>query len=183
MTIAGKITEQRMFKIAGIYLIIILALVRLMVYPLHGSVEKKRIIFNDLNEAYELKLKHFERQDRDQSRPVKIKMDKETLALYIYEKAMPISTIQVELLETIMKIADRKRLIFQNFEMLEPSPGKVISEIPVIIRLSGKPADLLDALRTILSDRKAKLVKTLEMSKSGNDFLLSLTINVFRVEK
>jgi Tfp pilus assembly protein PilO len=178
-----KMIEPGMLKMIGVYVIIILALVRFIVYPLHNSVAKEKIIFSEIHETYQLKEHYLERHTSDKQRPVKTRIDKDAVAPYLYEKGMTFPSIQADVIENIMKLAEKKSLTVQNFEMLEPVGGKNISEVPILIRLSGKPMDMLDAVKSIVSEGKVVQIKSLEMAKSNPDFLLALTINAFRIEK
>lgn len=178
-----KTIDQRMFKTVGVYVIIILALVRFMVYPIHGAVAEKRILFTDLYETYQLKRQHSERQGLEQARPAERRLDKEAVASRLYEKDMIFSSIQADVLENMTKMVEKKGLTVRNFELLEATTGKTISEVPVIIRISGKPGDLLGVLSAIATDKKALVVRNLEMNRSGQDILLSLTLTAFRMEK
>lgn len=175
--------EPKIFKMMGVYVIIILGLIRFILYPLHDSVAKKKIIFNELYETCELKEQHFARRNLDQQKLFKSRMDKETIAPYFYEKGMPFSSIHADILEGIIKIAEKKGLVVQNFEMQEPASGKTVSEVPVLLRMSGKPLDMLDVLKTITAQGKIIQIKSLEINKSSGEIVLSLTLVAFRMEK
>ena len=175
--------EPKIFKMMGVYVIIILGLIRFILYPLQDSVAKKKIIFNELYETCELKEQHFARRNLDQQKLFKSRMDKETIAPYFYEKGMPFSSIHADILEGIIKIAEKKGLVVQNFEMQEPASGKTVSEVPVLLRMSGKPLDMLDVLKTITAKGKIIQIKSLEINKSSGEIVLSLTLVAFRMEK
>jgi len=172
-----------MLKTIGVYFIIILALIRFIIYPLHDAVAKKKIIFNEMNETYELKERQLARRTLDQQKPLKSSMGKEAIAPYLYDKGMPFSSIHAEVLEGIIKVVEKRGLVVQSFEMLEPAVGKTVSEVSVLLRLSGKPQDVLEALKIITSEGKIVQIKSLEMSKRGGELALSLTLAAFRMEK
>jgi Tfp pilus assembly protein PilO len=179
-----KLIDEKMFKAVGIYLIIILALIRFILYPLHASIAKEKIIFNELNETYQFKLKHSAGQSPDrQQPPLPGRIDKEVIGRSLYDKAMLFSSIQADLLDVIIKTAEKKGLTVQNFEMPEATTGKVISEVPILVRLSGKPADILALLKSIASEDKALQIRSLEMNKSNQEMMLALTLVSFRMEK
>lgn len=176
-------TEQKTFKVIGIYLVIILAMVRFMVYPLHEAGAKKKLIFSDLYETYQLKAQHSARQGPGRDKPVHIRTDKEVISRSLYEKIMPFSVIQVDVLENIIKIGEKNGLTVKSFEMQEPTTGKIISEVPVLVSLTGKSEAQINLLQGIRSDGRIMLVKSVDMSKSGNDISLTMTIVAFRMEK
>ena len=175
--------EPKIFKMMGVYVIIILGLIRFIIYPLHDSVEKNKIIFNELYETCELKEQHFARRNLDQQKLLKSRMDKETIAPYFYEKEMSFSSIHADILEGIIKVAEKKGLVVQNFEMLEPASGKTISEVPVLLRMSGKPLDMLAMLKIITAKGKIIQLKSLELNNKSGEIAFSMTLAAFRIEK
>ena len=176
--------EQKTFKVIGLYAVIILALIRFVVYPLHDAGAKKEVLFNDLYETYRLKAQHSVRQGLEKDNPVNnIRTDKEVIGRSLYEKLIPFSAIQADVIENITKIAQKNGLTVQGFEMQESTTGKIISEVPVLIRLMGKPEDQINLLKAVLSDERIMLLKSLEMGRSANDISLNMTMIAFRMEK
>ena len=96
---------------------------------------------------------------------------------------IPFSAIQADVIENITKIAQKNGLTVQGFEMQESTTGKIISEVPVLIRLMGKPEDQINLLKAVLSDERIMLLKSLEMGRSANDISLNMTMIAFRMEK
>ena len=176
--------EQKTFKVIGLYAVIILALIRFVVYPLHDAGAKKQVLFTDLYETYRLKAQHSVRQGLEKDNPVNnIRTDKEVIGRSLYEKLIPFSAIQADVIENITKIAQKNGLTVQGFEMQESTTGKIISEVPVLIRLMGKPEDQINLLKAVLSDERIMLLKSLEMGRSANDISLNMTMIAFRMEK
>jgi hypothetical protein len=66
--------------------------------------------------------------------------------------------------------------------MLEPIAGKGLSEIPIMVRLKGMPGPFIEILETIEKGEKTLSIRSMEITKSGQDQLLILTISAFRVE-
>lgn len=178
-----KFVEHETFKVIGTYVVIILALVRFMVYPLHDAVAKKKIISDELYETYQLKTQLSAKQGLYQDKPVNIRIDKGLVVPSLYEKGTSFSSMQADVLENIIRTAEKKGLAVQNFEMQEPTAGKIISDVPVLIRLTGKPDDQINLLKSVMSDRRLLLIKSMEMSKSGKDIFLTMIITAFRMEK
>lgn len=168
-------------KKIGIYLIIILALVRFLIYPLHASLHQKRVLLDEWYESYRLKSQVQERQKRDQGE--KALLSKDDLLPYLYDKGTLYSNIQSEIIEQIIKIAEEKGLTILNFEMLEPGAGKGVSEVPILVRMKGPPGALIGTLETLEKGEKALGVRSMEFARSGQDYNFSLTLFVFRLEK
>ena len=105
----------------GIYLIIILALIRFLIYPLHASLQKKKVLLEEWYETYRIKSQVQERQKRDQEKTL---LGKDALLPHLYDKGIIYSNIQSEIIEQIINIAGKKGLTVLNFEMLEPGCWK-----------------------------------------------------------
>jgi hypothetical protein len=168
-------------KKIGIYLIIILALIRFLIYPLHASLQEKRILLGEWYESYRLKSRVSEKQREDQGE--KGIVERSALFPHIYDKGVPYTNIQVEVLEQVLKIAEKDGLTILNFEMLEPGVGKGVSEVPVLVRLKGPPGPFIEILETIEKGEKALSIRSLEITKSGEDQVFSLTLSAFRLER
>ena len=167
-------------KRIGIYVIIILALIRFLIYPLHASLQEKKVLLGEWYENYRIKSQVFERQREGQG--IKIVVEKNALFPHLYDKEGPNSYIQSDVLEWITKIAEKKGLTILNFEMLEPIVGKGVSELPILVRLKGAPGPFIEILEAIEKSERVLGIRSMEITKSGQDQLYSLTISAFRVE-
>ena len=173
--------EQKQIRVIGIYLVIILALLRLLIYPLHAALQDKKALLGEKRETYRLKYQVQERHRKDQA--PKTIIDKDALSPHLYDKGTSYSYIQIELLEKITKLAEKKGLTVSNFEMMETAAGKGISEVPILVRFRGGPGQFIETLETIEKGEKLLSVRSMEMSRSGKDQLFSLTISAFRLER
>jgi Tfp pilus assembly protein PilO len=176
-------SKQQRVRIAGIYIILILALLRFLVYPLHGAVDEQKLVFTEQQEAYQLKKSMLARQAARPERKEKPLAETAALYSYLYEKEKPLSDIQVDILQLITDYAQKKGLTVLNFELLEAIAGKEFSEVPVLIRLTGKPDLLIDTLGMIGAQKRALNVKSVEITGSGQGLTLVLTVAAFRMEK
>ena len=168
-------------KRIGIYIIIILALIRFLIYPLHASLREKKVLLGEWNENYRIKSQVLEKQRENLGEKTVLKKD--ALFPYLYDKGVPNSYIQSDVLEQVTKLAEKKGLTVLNFEMLEPVAGKGISEVPVLIRLKGKPGGFIEILKAIEMGKKILSVKSMEINRADPDFTFSLTLSAFRVER
>ena len=169
-------------KRIGIYIIIILALIRFLIYPLHASLREKKVLLGEWNENYRIKSQVFERQRGSQG--MKIVVEKSALFPHLFDKGVSNSYIQSDVLEWIIKIAEKKGITALNFEMLEPIVGKGVSEVPILVRLKGEPKAFIEILETIEKGERALSIRSMEIIKSGQDQdqIITLTISAFRVE-
>lgn len=168
-------------KKIGIYLIIILALLRFLIYPLHASLQEKKVLLGERHESYRLKSRVFEKQREDQGE--KGAVERSALLPHLYDRGVSYSNIQVEVLGQAQKLAEKNGLAILNFEILEPIVGKGISEPPILIRLKGQPGPFIEILKAIEKGEKALSVRSMEITRSDPDLNFSLTISSFRLEK
>lgn len=177
----AELNRQREIKTIGVYIIVILALMRFVVYPLHTSVEEKKLMLSEQYESYRLKYQLLERHGQIQGR--KTSVEKAALFPHLYDREISHSYIQTDVLEEIIKLAEKKGMTVVNFEMLEPIVGKSLSEAPVLVRLKGMPRAFMELLKTMETGKKALSIKSIEVSRSGQELMFSLTIFAFRTEK
>jgi len=163
--------------VIGLYILVILALLRFLIFPLHGAVEKKKILLSEQLETYRLKYQIQERQRGNQG--PNLIVEKSVLFPSLYDKGNSYSFIQSD----VMKLAEKTGLTVQNFEMLVPSAGKGISEVPVLIRLKGQPGGFIEILKAIEMGKKILTIKSMEINRTDPDFTFSLTLSAFRVER
>ncbi|MFA4916751.1 MAG: GspMb/PilO family protein [Syntrophales bacterium] len=177
----ADLNRQKEIKKIGIYVIVILALIRFVVYPLHASVEERKLMVSEQYESYRLKYQLLEKYRQLQSHSITV--DKAVLFPYLYEREIRPSYIQTDVIEKIVKLAEKEDLTVLSFEMLEPVAEKNLSEIPVLIRLKGMPGAFIELLKTMETGEKALSIKSMEISRSGQELIFSLTISAFRTEK
>jgi hypothetical protein len=177
-----NLERKRELKIIGLYVVVILTLLRFIVYPLYGAVAAKKNTFNEYYDSYVLKYRLFEQSKTE--RKSKPAVDKKALTHNFYTKDVRFTNIQADVIEMLLKLAEKKGTIVLDFEILEPVVGKNVSEAPVLIRLEGKILDFIDILKSIEQGDKALWVKSLEINKvAGRDMRYFLTVTAFRVEQ
>jgi len=182
----AETTDQKpvQIRVIGIYIIIILALLRFLLFPLHGSIQEKKIVLGEQQETYSLKYQVFERQRENQGKKTGTETGGEMDAILpqLYDKGTSNSYIYSEVLEQITKFAEEKGLVVFNLEMLEPVAGKYMNELPVVVRLKGQPGPFIETLDAIKKSEKLLSIRSMEITKTGQDQFFSLTISAFRVE-
>jgi Tfp pilus assembly protein PilO len=175
-------SRQKRIRVVGIYIILILALLRFLVYPLHGAVAMQKVVFAEQREAYQIRSNLLARQSAESERAKPV-VDKSAVSSYLYEKEKNISSIQVDVLDPILAYAQEKGLTVLNFELPEAVIGKNFSEVPVLVRLSGKPDGLMEMLRMVGSQKRALNVRSAEIIRSGQGLTLILGLSAFRMER
>lgn len=165
----------------GIYLIVVLGLLRFLIYPLHENLQEKKVLLDERKESYRLKLQIFEKQLKSQKEEKAV--DKKELLPYLYDKGVQTSYIQPEVLEKVTRIAEEKGLTILNFEMLEPITGKNLSEIPILVRVRGTPRPFIETLEFVEKSERVLSIRSMEVSRGADDHLFSLTLSAFRLER
>jgi hypothetical protein len=181
----AKTTRQQAIREMGVYIVIILALVRFLVYPLHGAATAKKADLAEQRQSYSLKSRLLERREaEDRARPVLVDADaKGALFPGVYEKGVGYFDIQADMVDIIVKFTEAKGMVITNFEFPEPVFGKNVTEIPVVLRLQGKMLDFIEILKIIENNERLLKVKAVEINNRGKEYGYSLTITAFRVEK
>jgi len=167
-------------KTIGVYIIIILALLRFLIYPLHAVVKDRRAIFADQQETYLLKSRLL--QQARQTRDAGDVKDPNKVRSSLYPRSAHFSDIQTEMLTAIAKYAEKNGLNVLGFEMPEVASSEKISEVPVVIRLSGNTESFVKLLKSIQENNKILAVKAMDISVSGEGMTFLVTVNAFRME-
>ena len=168
-------------KTIGFYLVIVLALVRFLIYPLQGSVKEKKVLLGELSERYRLKVLVSQRQEEA---PTEKKIvDKSAVFPHLFDKGIKATQIQSDVLEQFIKMAEKNGLKVMNFEIMDPIIGKGLTELLVKIRLQGQPWSLLETIKAGEKEEKVLNLKSIEINRLGADLSYFLTYSVFRLEK
>lgn len=173
-------STQKNIRVISLYIVVILALIRFLIYPLHGAIAGKKVILSGLGETFKLKSRMIRQQD---TIGVGQSVDKEFISPYVYQKGVGYSYIQADILERVTKLAEARGLTVLNFEMPVTTPGKNISEVPVIVRLQGPQSSFVEIMEMIAKNGKLLIIKSTEINKIGLNFQYSLSLSAFRMER
>jgi len=174
--------KQDKIRTVGIYLIIVLALLRFLIYPLYHGLEKQKQVFAGQQESYQLKVRLLNQQQSRRT-PITPLVERADLTPYLYENAQSLTQIQLDVVHRLNVLAKEKGGELVRFEMLETIPGKTLSEAPVTLWFSGQPPALMTILRALEKSGKPLDVKSMEISRGPKDYVLSLTLSAYRLEK
>ncbi|OPY86680.1 MAG: hypothetical protein A4E72_01619 [Syntrophus sp. PtaU1.Bin208] len=174
--------KQERIRTIGIYLIIVLALLRFLIYPLYTGLEKQKQLLAEQQKNYSLKLRILNMQQRGET-PLNPVVEKKELSPYLYEKTQSLTQVQLDIVHRLHALAKEKGGALVRFEMLETIPRNTLSEAPVTLWISGQPKALMDILQAAEKTGKALEIKGMEISKGTKDYLLSLTLSAYRMEK
>jgi Tfp pilus assembly protein PilO len=108
--------------------------------------------------------------------------DQDKVRFALYPRDARFSDIQTEMLADIMKYAEKNSLNVLGFEIPEVAGSEKISEVPVVIRLSGNAESFIELLKSIQKNKKTLQVKAMDISVSGEGMTFLVTVNAFRIE-
>ncbi len=165
----------------GIYAIVLLAVVRLLVYPLHGAVQDRKAGLEEQRARNAVKTRLIEQAGQAQAAGGPAEAARMRSA--VHPQGTPVSAIQVDVLSRIKELAEGRGLSVTGFEMPEAAAGKALTEVPVVVKLKGGAQPLLELLRSIKKEDKTLLVQALEVSAAGQDLTASLTLKALRSER
>jgi len=173
--------KQQTIRLIGLYIVVILTLLRFLVYPLNAALAGKKAVLAEQYAAYESRKQLFARQAAEHAgKPV---VDNTSAFARLYDKGDGYFSIQSDIFEGIRKFIEKKGLTIVNYELPEPVAGKNVSEVFVVLKLQGKMFDFIETLRMLEEGKRFLRIKVMDINKSGNDFIYSLTIIALRVEK
>ena len=164
----------------GVYFILILAVLRLFIYPLHMAVKDKQAILADQQQTFLMKSRLLDQARRTEKADSSDELNRACLALY--PRAMRLSEIQAEMLTLLSHFAEKKGLMVLGFEAPEAVHGNKISEITVVLRLSGDARSCIELLKSIEKNERTFIVKAMEISSGDREMNFALTISAFRMD-
>lgn len=167
-------------KKIGIYCILILALLRFLIYPLHNTVETRKSILVEQETGYTQKVRLWKTLcNRVMTPPVQ----KAELTPYLYEKSSDITSIQLDVVAQLRRIAREQGGQMIRFELLEGISGKSLSEVPLTVWFEGSSQALIEILQGLEATEKTLSIKEMGIDKRSDGFMLSLTLSAYRLEQ
>lgn len=171
-------------KAVGLYFIAILVVIRFILLPLNSNVKNRETLLNEHIETYTTKAALLQKQGSADAGRVQASPEEEKRVIEsLYPVSYQYAVIQAEMLTALMKEAEKDGLSVSNFEMSEISSGEILSEVPVVLRLSGNAKDMLKYLKQLDRMPKKTDIKTIEISRNGDQYNFTLTFTAYRVEK
>lgn len=174
--------KRERLRIMGIYLIIILVFLRFVLWPLSSSVEDKTNLLDEYLETYRTMAMLVQRKKSgDDTIDKSDTGQKKKLIASLYPKDSRISEIQPETIRAVLEIAEMNDLSVINFQLPDATISKDLSEVSIVIRLSGMPKAIINLLKEINQMEKLTDVRILQLIKS-NQLTLILTLTRYRIE-
>ena len=169
-----------LIKDYGVAVILILAVLRLVIYPLHATVKDRKMILADQQQTFLTKSRLLEKARFTRSTDGGGNVEKERSTFYSQDWRL--SSIQAEMLSAISNAAAKKGLTISGFEIPEAITVNGVGEITVVLRFSGDARSCIELLKSIRDSKKMMLVKSMEISSGAREMNFVLTISSFRTE-
>lgn len=173
-------TQTKTLLVLSLFIIFIL---KFLIMPLAHSVDDKKTLLGMAIESYRSKSMMLRAYKDTRSINATDETNKNLLLKSVYEKRIPFIVIQVDVLQNILDAAEKEKLTVLNFEFPDVMPDKEISEVPVLVRLKGPHKAVIALLEAIEAGRMALKCKQFEGQNSNQDFLISMLVTAFRVER
>ncbi|MBF0344108.1 MAG: hypothetical protein HQL06_07740 [Nitrospirae bacterium] len=161
-------------KTKGLFLVIILFVLRLVIVPAHQTIEKKKGLLSELQSAYVTKQQLMQRYlTLDMKEDPALEKE---LTTTLYPKDSNKTAIQTELIQFITMLSEKRALNVLNFQMLDSIEDPVFSEAAVLVRVSGQIKTVIELLKELLNTRPLLMVKDIEINGSGSAYTVKLIV-------
>jgi len=163
----------------GVFIILILAVLRLIIYPLHKALKDKEAILADQQQTFLMRSRLLEQLHQMEKNNVSEELKQARLALYPREERLP--EIQADMLTVLSSIAAKEGVTVSGFETPETAAADKINEVTVVLRFSGNAHACVEMLKSIQTYKKTFLVKTMEISSGAQEINCVMTVSAFRI--
>ncbi|MEO5355982.1 MAG: GspMb/PilO family protein [Nitrospirae bacterium YQR-1] len=160
----GGISKERMRKI-GFFVIVLLTIARFGLFPLRSEVERKKSVIEDYRVTYASKMELLQRYSSvDMNDYPEVNQELSTL---VFPKESNKTSVQTDVLKFITTTAESKHLNVSNFQMVEGSEGPVVTEVSVMVKVKGKPKQIIGFLREIQTHKPLVRIKNTEINQGS----------------
>lgn len=174
--------DKSRLRTAGIYLIAILAIARLLIMPMQRMLDTKKSLLSEKLQLSSTRQSLLERQAGNALKAFN-ESDAKKIAGALYAQGIPLTEIQAQVLKDLIDRAEKKGITVLNFEMPDAVAGKNISEANIIIRMQGQTPAMIELLGEMQKSDKLISVKIFETLPAGAVQNFTLTVTAFRAVK
>jgi hypothetical protein len=176
--------NRERLKIIGFYVLAALIIARVVITPLQHSLQDKKALLKEYEDTYKMRMLSFERyKAQEQERNKKTTTVEGTFLESLYGKDIPYIVLQSDVIQNISGLAQKQGVTLLSFNFSEPTPLKMVSEVPIVVQLKGEQKGIVALLREMEKENKKLVVRRFEDAKNGPDFLCTMTVSAFRLEK
>jgi hypothetical protein len=174
--------KQQKIKEIGLYIIVILIVMRFLIYPLSGALQRTKNLLTEEYTNYRTKQQLLVKYQQKGVVQL-LTVNNPSILPRLYERDIPVARIQAEVLEALLKRAELCQLTVQNYEIPEAGVGKSVGIVPVIVRVQGPAEGFIQFLQDIAKEKKVLVIQSMEVRTMGDNTRYDLTIAAFRFLK
>lgn len=149
--------DPKQLKKIGLYLLIVLSIIRFVSVPLNNTVKEKKTTIGQYLDTYQSKVELLKRHRPSEDAPELGGISTKLL----HSNGKRDSTVQTEILSFTTRTAEEEGLSVINFELIEAVEEPLYKEIPIFIRLKGNIENSLEFFKAI--QKKTPVLRTIDM--------------------
>lgn len=169
-------------KKLGIYIIIILSILRFIIYPMNEKIKEDKSKLNSKLKDYMEDIKLYTSKKietpKEETKSSKISIEN------LHKSDEKAKDIQISIAKIVKKYAKKNNISLQSIEMPKPSKTKYIEQIDVKIRLSTQdPYKIFSLLQYLEAMPKYTIIRETQINAFGANVNFYFTITTYKLVK
>lgn len=167
-------------KKLGIYLIIILSILRFVIYPMKEELKKDKERLNSKLQDYMEDIKLYTSKKIKQPRQ---NISNNQISIEnLYDKNAKSKDIQISLAKLVKKYAKQNNISLQSIEMPKPSKTKYIEQIDIKVRLStNDPYKVFSLFQYLEAMPKYTVIRETQVNIFGQNVNFYFTVSTYKL--
>ena len=169
-------------KKLGIYIIIILSILRFIIYPMNEKIKEDKSKLNSKLKDYMEDIKLYTSKKietpKEETKSSKISIEN------LHKSDEKAKDIQISIAKIVKKYAKKNNISIQSIEMPKPSKTKYIEQIDVKIRLSTQdPYKIFSLFQYLEAMPKYTIIRETQINAFGANVNFYFTITTYKLVK
>ncbi len=167
-------------KKLGIYLIIILSILRFVIYPMKEELKKDKERLNSKLQDYMEDIKLYTSKKIKQPRQ---NISNNQISIEnLYDESAKSKDIQISLAKLVKKYAKQNNINLQSIEMPKPSKTKYIEQIDIKVRLStNDPYKVFSLFQYLEAMPKYTVIRETQVNIFGQNVNFYFTVSTYKL--
>ena len=167
-------------KKLGIYLIIILSILRFVIYPMKEELKKDKERLNSKLQDYMEDIKLYTSKKIKQPRQ---NISNNQISIEnLYDESAKSKDIQISLAKLVKKYAKQNNISLQSIEMPKPSKTKYIEQIDIKVRLStNDPYKVFSLFQYLEAMPKYTVIRETQVNIFGQNVNFYFTVSTYKL--
>ncbi|PMP90135.1 MAG: hypothetical protein C0170_07090 [Hydrogenobaculum sp.] len=167
-------------KKLGIYIIVILSILRFVIYPMKEEVKKDKEKLNSKLQEYMEDIKLYTSKKIKQ--PSQSVSNNQISIENLYGENAKSKDIQISLAKIVKKYAKQNNINLQSIEMPKPSKTKYIEQIDIKVRLStNDPYKVFSLFQYLEAMPKYTVIKETQINTFGGNVNFDFTVSTYKL--